>query len=507
MSCNCNDDASVIESNAIGCEPDACTPACTPTCPSTNNTLSPCTCSGACGCQSGVPATPAPFYAQAPGCEESHSQVIVQNQYVTGLMISNTVNMPAVHLPPAGAATTTLIIPGLSKINVGSFLWHPVYGYLKVVGFDYASSTVTVTNEGQALNASAGTEIRSCTLFTVVDNPSDAGPCANTLQTSGALLVCKDGVVAPLDGTVAGQIPVLANAATNEVIFTSVDVPLKLCTALNSDLTLIPANGGPYAITVLDSTIFSGGDLLQIDGRTDRYLVTGVPDGTHLTVTVSPVPAGFEVIGSGSEVCAASCCEQIELDLAAIYGWQAAPCDWDLSSRFGMYATRLSAAPMGAPISIAPDLAERFGDTVTTTIVNTKCGTMNIMVNCNWAINYNFHMVGAPPPPGGGLEGTIDLVLNPMFAFAVGAIGAVGAVVPVSIHAYLDTKVQLPWALAHTNFYSWAYSSSHIISITQGMEAVLSAATSIKLDYVGPDFDLYGITALNSSFSIFTVTM
>lgn len=259
-----------------------------------------------CGC---LPATPIPYYNSAPGCEETHSRLVIQNQFVTGLSIATAFNMPACD------GTAMLTIPGLQLVSLGSYLWNTAYGYLKIESFDYASSTIIVKNECQDGNIAAGTAIPACTIFNVVDTPVGIdNPCTNSPVATGALVVCADGVAQPLDAASVGQIPVVTNAATNEVEFQSLEIPERVCVELLADITLIPGNAGPYTLNVASTSGYTLNTILQIAGRADRFTVQTTPDITHATAIVSPVPGGFEVIPSGSDVCLAPCCEQVALD-------------------------------------------------------------------------------------------------------------------------------------------------------------------------------------------------
>lgn len=112
-----------------------------------------------------TPNSAVPFYAQARAVQESHTLTVVQEQYVTGITIANTFNIPAC------SATAVLVVPGLQRIIIGSYLWNPNYGYLKVISFDPANSMVVVENTCVNGPVLVGTAVPSCTLFTVVDTP------------------------------------------------------------------------------------------------------------------------------------------------------------------------------------------------------------------------------------------------------------------------------------------------------------------------------------------------
>ncbi len=172
VNCTCQGsatDGSSVEVNTTNCPETPCTP---PVVPSGCTGTTDCCCSS-CQCQNQSPVNPTPYYACAGACQEIHDSVIIQQQYVTGVTIVNSVNMPACN------GNVVLTIPGLQKIIIGAYLWNPFYGHLKILSFDFINSQVTVRNECQVNNAAPGTSIPACTLFTVVDTPEglDPSPC------------------------------------------------------------------------------------------------------------------------------------------------------------------------------------------------------------------------------------------------------------------------------------------------------------------------------------------
>lgn len=209
--------ASTIEINTDNCPNDTtctCTKTLTPA--STCTGTSDCCCNN-CQCQSQVNEIPTPYYACAGACQEDHSRVIVQQQYVTGITIQSSFVMPACN------ETTVVTVPGLQKISIGSYVWNPNYGYLKVVGFDYAQSQVILENECTVGNAAPGTSIPACTLFTIVDAPPGVivSPCDEDLVDHGTPLVCLNGSAAPLEGSADNQHLVLYDSVNNLAQFQS----------------------------------------------------------------------------------------------------------------------------------------------------------------------------------------------------------------------------------------------------------------------------------------------
>lgn len=353
-----------------------------------------CNCSGSCTC-----GTPKPFYEDVSFCPVDNTQYVNVSRFYFSMTVPASWNVPEV------GASATLIIPGIKDVTVGSFIWHPSFGYFEIVSFDLSREEIMVQNNGDIgvnPNAAPGTQVPECTAFVVTDEPCcnangnsgdcdfvavdftapaasaciditvtsaeglvigktvqigagryrlsnvktstliticndgdgitpgsaviakntagdfqycvillDGNPCTNPAVTTGALLVCADGITQPLDGSIAGSIPVLTDPATNEVTFQLLGIPVKTCTVLTADLTLVNGTAG-YTFQVADTSQFTIGDILQIGTRSDRLTVTALPSATFITGTMSPVPSVTVVIPAGTTLCNVDCCELLQ---------------------------------------------------------------------------------------------------------------------------------------------------------------------------------------------------
>lgn len=415
MGCICDNPNPEASSN--GCE-EACPTNC-----ANQIFVNSCGCNTACGCNNAGAINPTPYYNAAEACQESHSRVCINSQYVTGVSISNSFNMPAC------GQTAVLIIPGLQLINIGVYLWHPTYGYLKVVDFDFANSTVFVENECQDNNVAPGTAIPACTTFTVTDTPiTQVSPCPDIAVSSGILSVCNangDGPFA-LNASSVGQVPVVIDADTNEVEFQTLDIEAKVCTVLTADLTLLIGNAGPYTITVSDTSEFTTGDLIQIGTRTDRFTVVLVLSPTQFTATVDPAPAAGEVIQDGVAVCLAQCCEQIT---KRIDDYIDDPCSWDLSDRFRITTYEANGAVLPYSGTLAPAASVQVGS-IDLLVRNSSCGTML------YDLDIDFYATFSDAPATAGQYAFVELI--PQFAWDDGLIGTVLVPTPIDIATVYD---------------------------------------------------------------------
>lgn len=496
MGCGCNGGGGSNEINTQTCQGAS-------NCPQAVATVS-CGC-GCSPCQCGQKGTlPTPYYNQAPGVEECHKQVVIQQSFVTAISTVTAFNMPACN------TTAVITIPGLTKMQVGSYIWNVTFGYLLVVGFDYVNQQVTVKNECTAGNAAPGTAVPACTMFNVVDPPGIGGgggqigvflatdfvapangncidinvtgvagltvgsnvqvssgiyllsaivsptiiticnegsgvihgtvvvaldgsgqyivpitplstnACLNAAQLTGALLTCHNGVQGPLEAAAVGQVPVVVDAGTNEVEFQNIQVTIETCATMTGCLNLI-AGTTIYTIVVDDSSVFVEGQLLVIHVpayETDRWTITDIPDGFHVTIEKTTPQTVSETIGCDTaQVCLAPCCEQITTG--------AAICSSDWSSAFKS-DSQTGAIDVSAELSttnVAPFEFKSTGDTALT-ITNPTCNDMHIIANIEY---YMTGHVGGEPGAFARYH------LDPFVGVVEDVIGGVLVPVPTSI--------------------------------------------------------------------------
>lgn len=421
-----------------------------------------------CQCGQSGSAAPTPYYNQAPGVEECHKQVVVQQSFVTALSTVSAFNMPACN------GTAVITVPGLFRIQVGSYLWNVNYGYLLVLSFDYVNQQITVKNECQGGNAAPGTLIPACTMFNIADPPCEcasgqygvfvatdfvapangncldiqvtgvagltaganvqigsgiyllagivsstiinicnngsgvtpgtvivakdgtgqyitpvtplsSNACNNAVQAQGSILTCHNGVQAPLDAAMVGQIPVVVDASTNEVQFQTVQLPTTVCTTMTSCLNLFIGITS-YTVIVNDSSVFNVGDIviIYVPGyETVRWTVTGKPSATQLTINRTTAQTINDTIGCDTaQICLAPCCEQITGGSAI--------CASDWSSAFKTVVSQDSQDRTDTlpPPQGGSNLLQGLPAYVI--FENTTCNYMKVHVTYNYYFKYSF---------------------------------------------------------------------------------------------------------------------
>lgn len=277
MVCNCNSDnneaGSVSEINTPTTDCSDITQCVTP--PTAAPCVASCTCGcSPCQCQSAAQITPLPYYAQSPTCQEEHTNLLIHQNFTTTVSTGGAVNMPACD------AQISIVLPGVQTLQIGSYLWNAVYGYLKVISFNFGNATAIVENECQAANAAPGTSIPACTLFNIVDPPY-----ASTDACGEGVWLTADFVVPAISMTVAIQVTSTAGLT----IFSTVQVGTKA-----------------YTIHTIDSfnqiTILNLSAAAPVPGTTvhaydaEGHCITPITPYEDIPCTASPEDSGSLVI-------------------------------------------------------------------------------------------------------------------------------------------------------------------------------------------------------------------
>lgn len=187
------------------------------------------------GCGNVVPATPYGGSCCDSACPEDHCQKTYIQQFFASIRIDTSFNIPEC------GGTAYISVVNLKAIAIGSNIWNKDFGYFEVTAFNLATGQVTIRNNCVTGNSAPGSLVPGCTEFTVVDPPSDS------------------------DSTQATLFPYVA------VDFTAPPVS--------------PAPGSTINITVTNVNGLAVGKDIAIGSG--EYLLAGVVDATHITITNS----------------------------------------------------------------------------------------------------------------------------------------------------------------------------------------------------------------------------
>ena len=337
----------------------------------------------------GATPTQTPYYENV-GNEtiQDHASIFNNTRYAAGVTVKEEFQIPAI------GADIQVYLKDVTNIVVGSYLWHPAYGSLKIIHWDECTRKVGLLNEGLNGTAPAGTTVSECTSFIpssrpccedqdnfsffpflaedftvpsvtqqrtvqvtstfglvagtdvrigsnvyhldqinsslqiVIRNEGSGGVPGSTVSAldaegklqyllttvvssactapkvdQGVLIICDGSNESILDGEFAGQVPVLQDATTDEVKFEFLDTLVRVCTVLTAQMSITAAQPS-YTIDVDDESIFTIGDVLEINVLSLRWLVTDntTPGELDVICTIGNPLININV-SSGSSVC------------------------------------------------------------------------------------------------------------------------------------------------------------------------------------------------------------
>jgi hypothetical protein len=185
---------------------------------------SPCQCVGT----TGLRPAPAPYYNQAGQSQETHCQSIVQQFFATAIASSADFVMPGCN------NLGILKFPNVTQVQIGSYLWNNIVGYLLVTAFDYGTQEVTVKNECLIGNIPPGSVIPKCSIFNVVDSPYGINSSNSTITASGADLASATPIFTRVsfingsDGNKGVRLPQNPVGGQEFIIHNTVNAVLKL---------------------------------------------------------------------------------------------------------------------------------------------------------------------------------------------------------------------------------------------------------------------------------------
>ena len=100
-----------------------------------------------CGCQGNVPLVPQPFYGEVHA--QKNTKNVFNTRYSLGFSIANAVNMPAC------GQSVVLSVPQILSVVLGTYIYNPEIGYLRIASFDKTKREVTCVNDCEAGNIPA----------------------------------------------------------------------------------------------------------------------------------------------------------------------------------------------------------------------------------------------------------------------------------------------------------------------------------------------------------------
>lgn len=130
-----------------------------------------------------------------------------------------------------------------------------------------------------------------------------ASACSSSGNDTVRLIGCNGATEAILTGEWAGQVPVLIDPTTEEASYFLLDTSIRTCTSLTVAKNILTATPS-YTIQVGDESIFSIGQIIQLDNGVLRWEITDntTPNELDITCTTGNPGSNF-TIPAGSSVC------------------------------------------------------------------------------------------------------------------------------------------------------------------------------------------------------------
>ncbi len=204
--------------------------------------------------------------------------------------------IPAVNGSVTLAVTSTFGLIEGTIVRIGSNLY-----FLDQIN---SSLQIVVTNQGAGGTPGATVQARDVNgelQYLITQAVTSA--CSAAGNDTVRLIGCVGSTQAILTGDYAGQVPVLQDASTEEVEFRLLDTEERLCTFLTNTLNVLAATAS-YTIDVADESIFSIGQVLQIDFGSLRWEITDNTTPNELDITCTTgLPGSNFAVAAGSTVC------------------------------------------------------------------------------------------------------------------------------------------------------------------------------------------------------------
>lgn len=338
---------------------------------------------------------PQPYYVDPKNSlTQDHAAIFEDTKFAAGIEIGEEFVVPSI------GTDIQICVENLTNVVIGSYVWNPAYGYLKIVHWDECLKKIGLLTEDISGAAIPGTVVSEGTLFTVSPRPCCAdqdnfqylpflaedyvipavnasvilavtstfgliegtnirigsnvyfldqinssleivainqgaggtpgstvnardvngnlqylitqavvSACIATGVDAGRIISCDGANEAILEGEYAGQVPVLQDVGTQEAVYQLLDADVRTCTFLTSVMAIVSATPS-YTIDVDDESIFSVGQIIEIQGSALRWEITDNTTPGELDVTCTTGNPGVNVnLPIGSYVCLQLCCE------------------------------------------------------------------------------------------------------------------------------------------------------------------------------------------------------
>lgn len=185
-----------------------------------------------CSC-CGSPPSVQPYYEEVNNeTVQDHASIFRDTQYAAGVIVNEEFQIPAKD------TDIQVCVQNLTNVVLGSYLWHPRYGSLKIVYWDSCKGKIGLLNEGLQGTAAPGSVVPECTAFV----PSSRPCCADQDTFSLFPFLAQDFVVPPVGDQVTLKVTSTFGLATGTII--RIGSCLYHLDTINSSLEIVVTNQG-----------------------------------------------------------------------------------------------------------------------------------------------------------------------------------------------------------------------------------------------------------------------
>lgn len=263
----------------------------------------------------GTPSAVTPYYKQvSEEVVQDHAAIFRDTQYAAGVVISDEFQVPAVN------ADIQVCVKDLVNLVIGSYLWNPRVGYLKIIYWSECKSKIGLLNEEGVTTAAPGSLIAACTSFIVMARPC----CADQDNFELFPFLAADFEAPAVDASTTIKVTSTFGLVQGSVV--RIGTCLYYLESINSSLEVVITNKGSgctpgstisakdangdlqYLITTqiissCSSSLIDSGRLIICSGADEHILDGDFAGQVPVLLDPSSDEVAFELLDTNTRIC------------------------------------------------------------------------------------------------------------------------------------------------------------------------------------------------------------